>query len=57
MVNKEYRFMDDMGHFVNWNALLPSMLDVWRAVQVTKSDDGEIIIRVIELDQAPVKTA
>lgn len=48
-LHKEYRFADDIGRHVNWNALLPEMLDVWRAVQVTKSDDGDIVVKVIEL--------
>lgn len=48
-MDKEYTFIDKVGRLINWNALIPPMLDVWRAIQATKDNDGNIVVRVIEI--------
>lgn len=48
-MEKEYRFEDKIGRHVNWNKLIPEMVDVWFNVMVTKDiETGEIVVRVVE---------
>ncbi len=50
-MEKEMRFQDEVGRYINWNSIIPPMLDVWFKVLVTKDiDTGEIVIRIVEGD-------
>lgn len=48
-MDKEYRFIDKLGRHINWNSLIPPLLDTWFAVSATKDmKSGEIVVRVVD---------
>lgn len=44
----EITFTEPHSLHINWNSLIPPMLNVWRDLRVTQSDDGTITVEVIE---------
>lgn len=47
-MNREYRFTNELVRHINWNSLIPEMVDIWLAVRVVKQDDGGIVVSVDE---------
>lgn len=54
-MKKEYRFDANQGQYVNWNSLIPMMLDIWFAVKATRDlNTGEVVVKVSEEHKAQV---
>ena len=51
-MDKKIVFNELHASHINWNSLIPEMLDVWRALKITKSDTGVV---VVEVDEEPKK--
>lgn len=48
-MEKELRFPEPFSKHIDWNTVIPDMVDVWLSVLVTKdSATGEIVVKVVE---------
>lgn len=53
-MEKKYTIPQKHAQHINWNSIMPTMLNIWRRVRATETEDGDILVEVIEESHIPV---
>lgn len=56
-MEKKYHIPQKHAQHINWNSIMPSMLNIWRRVRATETEDGDILVEVIDEEALDVARA